>query len=258
MKYQYIQAGTEDGIGTITINRPEITNKLNNETMYEICHAIEEMERDPAAQVIILTAVGEYFCNGGELGDFRVKTPDEIRAFGMAFVTLHTRLQRSSRIVIAKVQGKVLGGGFSLMEACDLAIAADDVVFGVPEMRSGLAPMMCMVGLNRVVSRKRLMELSLTAEPVDAATALAWGMVNRICPREELDDEARKFARKFVGLNPTAVSYTKLMYRSIDGLDYQRQMERGQDLLVGLLKSPNMAEVLNAADEHRAPNWQQP
>lgn len=255
MEYRYIQVSSGAGIGTICINRPEVTNKLNIESMYEICDAVSRMEKDPETKVIVLTAVGEYFCNGGELGDFRVKTPDQIRDFGTAFVTLHTRLQSSSRIIIAKVQGKVLGGGFSLMEACDMAVASDKAVFGVPEMKGGLAPMMCMVGLNRVVSRKRLMEMSFTAEPVDAETALDWGIVNKICPDEELDEVTKEFAAQFTSLNPTAVEYTKLMYRSIDGLDYRKQMERGQDLLVGLLKSPNLAEVLNAADEHRKPKW---
>ena len=255
MAYKYILTATDCGIGTITINRPEITNKLNNACMYEICDAIDAMEKDPASQVIVLTGAGEYFCNGGELGDFRVKTPDDIRDFGTAFIALHTRIQSSTRIVIAKIQGHVLGGGFSLMEACDLAIAADDVSFGVPEMSGGLAPMMCMVGLNRTVSRKRLMELSMTGQPIDAATAYSLGMVNHLCKREELDSEAKKYASQFVGANPTAVAYTKLMYRSIDGLDYRKQMERGQDLLVGLLKSQNLAEVLNARDENRSPNW---
>lgn len=255
MSYKYILTDTSNGVGTISINRPETSNKLNNACMYEICDAISAMEKNPASHVIVLTAVGEYFCNGGELGDFRVKTPDEIREFGTAFVTLHTRIQSSTRIIIAKVQGHVLGGGFSLMEACDMAIAADDVSFGVPEMGAGLAPMMCMVGLNRTVSRKRLMEMSFTGQGVDATTACGLGMVNRICPRAELEAETEKFVQRFVGLNPTAVAYTKLMYRSIDGLDYRKQMERGQDLLVGLLKSPNLAEVLNAKDENRKPIW---
>ncbi len=255
MEYRYILTSAENGIGTITINRPEITNKLNIECMNEICSAIEQMENNPATQVIVLAAIGDYFCNGGELGDFRIKSPDEIRAFGDAFVKLHTRIQSSSRIVIAKVQGKVLGGGFSLLEACDLAVASDDAVFGVPEMSGGLAPMMCMVGLNRAVSHKRLKEMSFTAEPVDAQTALNLGIINRVCPKEELEKTVVTFAKRFTNLNPTAVAYTKLMYTSIDGLDYRKQMERGQDLLVGLLKSPNLKEVLDAKDENRAPCW---
>ena len=255
MEYQYILTAVEEGVGTITINRPEITNKLNIACMYEICDAIGEMESNPETEVIILTAEGEYFCNGGELGDFRVKSTDEIRAFGDAFIALHTRIRSSSRIIIAMVQGKVLGGGFSLLEACDLAVASENAVFGVPEMSGGLAPMMCMVGLNRAVTHKRLKEMSFMAQPIDAQTALNWGIVNRLCPEAMLKEATKSFAREFVGLNPTAVAYTKLMFNSIDGLNYRGQMERGQDLLVGLLKSPNLKEVLDARDENREPSW---
>ena len=255
MGYKFILTSLADHVGTITINRPEITNKLNNECMYEICDAVTAFENESECDVIVLTAVGEYFCNGGELGDSRKKSDKEIRAFGDAFVKVHTRLQESTKLIIGKVQGHVLGGGFSLLEACDLAIAADDVKFGVPEMSVGLAPMMCMVGLKRAASRKTLMEMSMTGEPVDAKRALELEFVNKICPREELDAQAAAYAQRFVGHNPTAVAYTKLMYRSIDGLDYRKQMERGQALLVGILKSPNNTELLNANEEGRAPVW---
>lgn len=251
--YKFIITKIEDGIATITINREDATNKLNIECMNEICVALKEFESTFNIKVIILASTGQYFCNGGELGDFRKKSPEEIRAFGEAFSRLHITIHKLKKIVIAKVGGKVLGGGFSLLEVCDMAIASSDATFGVPEMTFGLAPMMCLSGVIRSFSRKRAMELAMTGCILDANEALNFGMINKVCEKSELDIVTYNFAKQFIDCNPTAVELTKSHYAAIETTRYDFQFEKGMDTLVSLLLSPNTKEALSAREENRKP-----
>ncbi len=254
-KYNYILCELNDNIGKIVINRPEITNKIHIDCMNEIMEALTYLGNNSLCRIIILTGVGEYFCNGGELGDFRKQSQSDIEKFGRTFIKLHIAIKSINKLVIAMVQGHVLGGGISLLEACDLAVASNEALFGVPEMSVGLAPMMCLTGLSRITTGKKLMEMAMTGESICAKEALALNMINLIVDKEELEEKTMAYANKFLNNNPTSVSLTKKIYRDFDGFDYNGKIEKGLEILISLLTAKNSYEVLDAKEQNRSPVW---
>jgi len=253
--YQYIIEEIIGGTRILTINRPEIENKLNIACMKELVEALKNAEEDKNCGAIVLTGRGKYFCNGGELGDFRVKGPKEIREFGKSFISLHTTIVELSKPVIAAVQGHALGGGFCLVEACDFAVTSESVTFGIPEMKSGLAPMMGLAGIRRMFFRKRVMELALLSEVICADKALELGAVNWVVSKEKVREKSMEIAERLCKCNPTGIELCKKLYHTMDESEYRSHMESGLNILVSLLKCTDAAEVLNAKEENREPRW---
>ena len=255
MASQTVQKEMKDRVAILSLNRPEAENKLNIEIMRALAEALRENETDPGCGAVILTARGEVFCGGGELGDYRHKSAVEIRRFGDSFIMLHRAITRLAKPVIAAVQGDALGGGLSLVEACDLAVASEEASFGVPEIKAGLAPMMALTGARRIRSRKGCLEMALLGESVSAARAQEIGLVNWVCPRSKVLDMAFTIAGRLAVSNPTAMALCKKLYAQGDALPYEHQLEAGLDTLVALLKSEDAAEALTAGAEGRAPVW---
>lgn len=239
----------------LTINRPAQQNKLNIFCMDELSTLLLEAEKDDSCHVVILTGAGDYFCNGGDLGDYRLQSSVDIHRFGQAFIRVHSLISGLEKPVLAAVQGDVFGGGMSLLEACDLAAAADDVKFGTPEITVGIAPMMALAGVVRVANRKRSMQMALLGETLDAKEALAMGWVNWICPREELMQTVFQIAEKIAERNPVAVSHCKMLYGQIGATSYESQLKAGLGMLVSLLKSDDAAEAMRARLEQTKPQW---
>lgn len=242
MDYKHIRCAQQGKIWILTINRPEQTNKLSIQTMNELVCALKEAEGDEDCRVVILTGEGEYFCNGGELGDYQRQSSMEIRNFGESFINLHLAITGLSKPVIAAVQGHALGGGFNLVEACDLAVASEEAKFGVPEINSGLAPMMALTGVSRTLGRKGAMELSFLGESITAQKAREIGLVNWVCPQEEVLERAREIAQRLAGFNATAINLCKKLYQRIGAAEYRRELEQGLDMLVTLLKSADAGQ----------------
>jgi len=237
MDYKNIRYAQQGNVGLLTINRPAQTNKLNIQTMNEMVLALKKAEDNGDCRVVVLTGEGEYFCNGGELGDFRHQSSMEIRKFGESFIDLHLTITGLSKPVIAAVQGHALGGGFHLVEACDLAVASEEAEFGVPEITSGLAPMMALTGVSRTLGRKGAMELAFFGQTISARKAQEIGLVNWVCPRGEVLVRANEIAQSLAGFNATALNLCKKLYQRIGAAQYRREMEQGLDMLITLLKS---------------------
>src|SRR5256714_1019245 len=205
---------TVDGrVGIVTLNRPEKLNAITPELKRMLVERFHEADRDPATSVVILRAEGRSFCAGYDI------SPNPARAArrGNALawhesltddVALEMTPWEMKKPVIASVQGHCLGGGCELAMMCDLTIAADDALFGEPEIRfSNVGPALVM---PFVIGLKRARELLFLGDPIDAQTALAYGMVNRVVPRAELKTATLKLARRMALMSPEALTSTKL------------------------------------------------
>lgn len=244
------------GVYEIIMNRPNQENRLTNQSMQEIIEALDMASEDRNCYAVIFGAAGDVFCfGGGQLNDFRANTSMEILEFGKYFIRLHTAFGRCTKPVICAVEGEAIGGGFSLIDACDLAVCADDALISISEMAGGLAPAMGTSGLYQEMSKKTVMELGLLSRKLTAQEALDYGMLNRVVPKAQVMDEARKMAEEFKTKNPTSIAMFKEMYRQMGQYAYERRMESAQSLLVAMFKSPDGYEVLNAKDEGREPKW---
>ncbi len=255
MAYGCITIAARGRVRVLTINRPAAANKLSNCCLDELAGALEAFEADLACGAVVLAAAGDCFCSGGELGDCRTESPIDMRAFGNRFVRFHMAIVQSSKPVIAAVEGPAHGGGFSVVEACDLAVASSAATFAVPEINFGLAPMMALAGLARVLTRKRVMELSLLGEIIPASRALQLGVVNWVTEPGAVMPKAMEVAERLSRASPTALATCKRLYYEADALSYQRQLECGLSMLITLLKSEDAAEAVTAREAGRAPAW---
>ena len=243
----------DDRVGIVTLNRPEKLNAISLELKKTLVERLHEADRDPATSVVVIRAEGRSFGAGYDI------SPDPARAArkGNALawhesltddVALEMTPWDMKKPVIASVQGHCLGGSCELVMMCDLTIAADDALFGEPEIRfSNVGPAMIM---PFIIGFKRARELLYMGEPIDAPTALSYGMVNRVVPRAELQEATLKFARRMALMSPESLFATKLaINRGADAAGFRNAIRAGLDVLAPLYAATT--EVGKKFDELR-------
>src|SRR5215470_4380128 len=196
---------TDGSVGIVTLNRPDKLNAISPELKRLLVERLHEADRDPATRVVVLRANGRSFSAGYDIGPNPARAARRGNALAWhESLTDDVRLEMTPwdmvKPVIASVQGHCLGGGCELAMMCDLTIAADDALFGEPEIRfSNVGPVMVM---PFVIGLKRARELLYTGDFIDAKTALQYGMVNRVVPRAELGAATLKYARRMALISP--------------------------------------------------------
>jgi len=225
-------------VGVVTLNRPDKLNAITAELKALLIERFHEADRDPATSVVVVRAEGRSFSAGYDIGPSPARTARRGNALAWhESLTDDVRLEMTPwdmrKPVIASVQGHCLGGGCELAMLCDLTIAADDALFGEPEIRfSNVGPALIM---PFIVGLKRARELLYLGDPIDAATALAWGMVNRVVPRAELAAATLKLARRMALISPEALMATKLaINRGADAAGFRNAIRAGLDVLAPL------------------------
>lgn len=186
MSYAHVLVTRQDAHITITMNRPEQRNALSLEHLQELTEAFEEAAASDATG-IVLAANGPVFSAGHDFRDVGGKDLEEVTFLVQTCADLMQLLQRVPQVVLAKVHALATAAGAQLVASCDLAVAADTAGFAAPGGKAGWFCHTPMVAIARDIGRKRAMEMALTGDVVDASTALAWGLVNRVVPPEELD-----------------------------------------------------------------------
>ena len=211
MDYQNILFAVEDGIATITINRPKALNALNQATVSELKDVVEKIAADKAIKVVIITGAGaKSFVAGADIKEMASKNAAEGREWGQFGQNVFTEIENLPQPVIAAINGFALGGGCELSCACDIRYAAENAKFGQPEVGLGITPGFGGTQrLTRVVGRGHATELSYTGGMIDAEKARAIGLVNEVFPQEELMPAAVKLAKKIAKNAPIAVQLSK-------------------------------------------------
>src|SRR2546426_9388850 len=240
-------------VGIVSLNRAEKLNAISADLKKTLVERFHEADRDPATSVVILRAEGRSFCAGYDISP----NPNRASRKGNALawhesltedVTLEMTPWDMRKPVIASVQGHCLGGGCELAMMCDLTVAADDALFGEPEIRfSNVGPALVM---PFIIGFKRARELLYLGDPIDARTALQYGMVNRVVPGAELEAATLKFARRMALMSPEALAATKLaINRGADAAGFRNAIRAGLDVLAGLYAA--RTEVGTKFDEIR-------
>ena len=258
MSYETLLVDVRDGVGTLTLNRPEARNALNQALIRELGDALARLEADGEARVVILRGSGERaFCAGADLkGMFQAAPILEVREQYAGLAGVLEGIPRMRTPVIAQVYGYALAGGCGLAAACDLVIAAEDAVFGLPEIKLGLLPLMVLAPILRAASPRRVLELVLTGRELGAAEALEIGLVTRVVPHAELDAQVGRIARTLAGLSPATVALGKeAFYRALE-LPYAQALAHLRDLLTIVARSEDAREGIAAFLEKRPPRWQ--
>ena len=211
MDYQNILCAVENGIATITINRPKALNALNLDTVTELKDAIEKIAVDKAVKVVVITGAGEKsFVAGADIKEMATKTPAEGREWGQFGQNVFTEIENMPQPVIAAINGFCLGGGCELSCACDIRYASENAKFGQPEVGLGITPGFGGTQrLTRVGGRGQAKELIYTGGMIGAEDAKAIGLVNKVVPQEELMPAVLKLAGKIAKNAPVAVQLSK-------------------------------------------------
>jgi enoyl-CoA hydratase len=225
-------------VGVVSLNRPEKLNAITPELKQLLVERFREADGDPATSVVVLRAEGRSFSAGYDIGPSPARAARRGNALAWHEsltddVALEMTPWDMHKPVVASVQGHCLGGGCELAMMCDITIAADDALFGEPEIRfSNVGPALVM---PFVIGYKRARELLYLGDPIDARTALAWGMVNRVVPRAELQAATLTFARRMALISPEALAGTKLaINRGADAAGFRNAIRAGLDVLAPL------------------------
>jgi enoyl-CoA hydratase len=236
----------------ITINRPDARNALDGATGRAIAAAADELDADPDLRVGVLTGAGGTFCAGMDLKAFLAGDLPEIAGRGLAGITITP----PRKPLIAAVEGWALAGGFELVLACDLVVAAEGSKFGVPEVKRGLvAAAGGALLLTRRIPFAMAMELLLTGEPITAERAAALGLVNRLVPDGTALDRAVELAEVIATNGPLAVAATKQIARAGADWTVTEGWQRQTELIRPVFESQDAREGAMAFAQKRAPAW---
>ena len=255
MAFQFLQVDVADRIATITINRPDKLNALNDATMAELGQAIEWVHADSAVGGVVVTGAGRAFVAGADISELRSKAGPEVYALARRGQDIFRRFETSPKPVIAAVNGFALGGGCELAMACHIRIAAEGAKFGQPEVKLGITPGYGGTQrLTRLVGRGRALQLLLTGEMVDASEALRLGLVNRVVPSgEEAVASARAMLAKMLANGPLALAQCiEVVNRGAD-ISIEEAMALEASAFAMLASTEDMREGTSAFLEKRAP-----
>jgi enoyl-CoA hydratase len=231
----------KDGpVGEIRLNQPEVLNAQGRHWPEDMLAAAEEVGEDPDIRVVLLTGEGSSFCSGLNLTDLgRGEISNEwFHRCEYAFRSMETM----DKPVIAGLQGYCIGGGLQVAIACDVRIAADDAIVGLPATREAFIPGMSTYRLPRVIGMAHARHLILSGQNIDAEEAHRIGLVNKVVPRVELEDELESWVRQYLEVPRVSVVYSKRLSNEAFDLDFEQFLE-AYDKAV---------EEITATEEHQA------
>ncbi|HEY6417791.1 MAG TPA: enoyl-CoA hydratase-related protein [Candidatus Binataceae bacterium] len=255
MAFENIIVVREDGVATVTINRPAARNALTTPTIAELRAAFSELATDSAVRVVILRGAGDVaFCAGADLKEVATLSdiPSRRRYFGGVAEVLET-IHRMPQPVIARVAGFALAGGMGLAVGCDFVLAADNAEFGLPEITLGLFPMVVMAPILRLCGPRAAVELALGGERIDVRRAVELGLVTRLVPLSQLDSEVRRLARRLKSFSPLVMGLGKQAIYNSAAMDYTAALTYLKEMVALVASSDDLAEGVNAFLEKRAP-----
>jgi enoyl-CoA hydratase/carnithine racemase len=242
----------------LTINRPDRRNALNAEVIQGLLSALRRAQAEESIRCVVLTGAGDRaFCAGADLAMTMIteggRTEHEDGPGRIAELLL--ALGRHPQPVVARVNGAALAGGFGLMLACDLVVAAEDAEMGTPEVNVGLWPHMISAVIIRNAPRKIALELMMTGRRLSSSDAERWGLVNRVVPRERLDVAVGELVEELAGKSPVVLRLGKESYARAQDMPLEEALAYLQSMLAENLGSEDALEGVSAFLQKRRPEW---
>ncbi len=251
MRYEHITFAARDGLATVTMNRPERRNALSEAHMRELIAALRAAGEAPDTRAVVLAANGSVFSAGHDFADMVERDLDGMRRLLATCTELMLTIQRLPQPVVARVQGLATAAGCQLVASCDLAVASEDAGFATPGGRGGWFCTTPMIAVARAVGRKRALEMVFTGDRIDAHTALAWGLVNRVVPRERLVEETDVFARAASRGSLAAKAAGKAAFYDTIDLDVEAAYARACEVMATTAMTPDGREGILSFLEKR-------
>lgn len=239
----------------ITLNRPDKRNAINAEVIAGIRAGYRQAHADPEVRVIVLTAAGEKaFCAGGDL------QPGKGFAFDLSrpnidYADMLREAQNATLPAIARINGVCMAGGMGLLCMTDLAVAADHVLFGLPEVKVGLFPMQVFSLLQDLAPRRVIREWALSGEPFSASEAKEAGLINHVVPAADLDAKTDWLIARLADKSPTAIRRGKYALRAIEAMSFDQSIAYTESQIALVAMSEDAKEGLASFNEKRKPVW---
>lgn len=223
----------ENSIYTVTLNRPEKRNALNDALVNDLKNALRQADEAKDLKAVVIKGAGKDFCSGADLSALQkisesgvlenLEDADHLRK-------LFSLIRKIKIPVIAAVHGRALAGGCGLATACDLVVAADTARFGYPEVKIGFVPAMVMAILRRNVSEKRAFALATRGFEFDAPTAKAFGLINEVFPAESFAEKVDEYVSVYKNISRSAVILSKRLLYQMDGMSFETALASGVDI----------------------------
>jgi len=223
-------SSVEEGVLTLTLNRPTKRNALNAELIEQLHQSLQHADLSAEVRVVVLRGAGRDFCAGADLDELLAsvdRSVSENEAAALRLGGLFGQMRQLPKPILAMVHGRALAGGAGLASACDLVIAADSAELGYPEIQRGFAPAMVMALLRRAMGEKIALDLVLTGRVLSAREALAVGLVSRVVPENDLEREGLELARELARTSASALAFTKQLFYQLDGESLTEGIARG-------------------------------
>jgi enoyl-CoA hydratase/carnithine racemase len=223
----------DGAVRILTMNRPEKRNALNMALREALLGGLREVDRDASIRAIVLTGAGPGFCAGADLSEFaELQSTKETMVRRRAELTmeLHGAFAKLTKPVVTAINGAAMGGGAGLALAGDIAVMSETARIGYPEVKHGIVAAVVMANLVRQAGRKAAFELVGTGQAIDAARALALGLVNRVVAPGELMETALQFAKAMADVEPQAMAATKNLFYRVADLPFDEALEAGREV----------------------------
>lgn len=255
MSTPFVQVERSGPIARVTLDRPERRNPLSLQMMREATAAIRTLGDDPGCAVVVLTGSGPALSAGHEISEMVDRSLEDEREVFRTCVDLMEIIQAIRQPVIAEVQGHAIAAGCQLVATCDLAVAVDTARFGTPGVKIGLFCSTPMVAVSRNIGRKRAMQMLLTGETIDAATAVEWGLVNEAVPADRLRARVDELATRIADASPLTLQIGKqAFYQQID-LPQDEAYDQMAETMATNAVTCDAQEGMTAFLEKRTPQW---
>lgn len=257
--FERIRYQKRDGRATVTFNRPDVLNAVNHDMLEELQLAFKDASWDDRVAVLVLTGQGEKaFCSGADLQEQEqfLERPRDYWKWMGDFIHCHEILRNIGKPTIARLNGIVVGGGNEFNMSCDLAVAADDIyIRQVGTSHGSVALAGATQFLPLIVGDRRAREILFLNEEISAQQAYDWGLVNRVVPRERLDEEVDVLVEKLIAKFPEKTRYTKQQLNFWRDLSWSLTIGHGRDWLSIHNTSPETREGVRSFIEKRAPDY---
>lgn len=259
LDFQHILYRKAAQAATVTFNRPEVLNCVNYPMLVELAAAFHDAAFDDSIAVVVLTGAGERaFCTGADMKEQAqfIERPRDYYKWMGAFIEAHEKLRNIGKPTIARLNGIVVGGGNEFNLSCDLAIAADDIyIRQVGASHGSVAAAGATQWLPLVVGERRAREILMLNEPIPAAQALEWGLVNQVVARAQLDDAVAVMAQKLIDKFPEIMRYTRQQLNFWKDFAWHQTIGHARDWLAIHNTSTEVLEGVQAFAEKRAPDY---
>ena len=252
LRFSATKINIKNKIMTITLDRPEKKNALNNVMMNEINYAVAYAKQEKDIRVVVFAANGDIFCAGADLS--QTKSESNVPRLEHSN-DISLSLRHLYKPVICKIQGSVLAGALLIVSNSTHAIAVNEATFSAPEIHRGLWPFMVMAGLFRVMPKRAGLDFIMRGKPIDSKKAKEWGLINESVKKEELNEKVDKLANELASLAPETMKFGLEAYEKQDAKSFDDALPYLKEQIEKCFKGKDAKEGISAFLEKRKPNW---